>query len=405
MPQKLLNKQTQQHSLSLNQSMKKSLDILKMNEKELLEAIRDLTSSNPFLDHHPGKDLNAMLEESFALPVSLKEDLYLQLHTLRTPFDRKVCSYIIESLDDHGLFRESIETGSTVMQCSETHFASQLRVVQSLEPAGVGARSQLESVLLQLERMGETDALHLLKAYPEALISGDLRMIREQEGWSYPRIEALLGVIRSCQLNPCHAYDHTRAEVLLPDFEIIRHEDSVEIQLPESGTLSLDQSSAESVKQDPVFRKYLEEAHFFVDALSRRKITLLVLMNALVEHQKNHFLYDDELEPCTLQDIAKETGVHESTVSRTLSNKHYLWGGTVHAVRDLFVSQTRGGTSRDSVLKSLQAFIRSEDPRHPYSDQDLADQFEALGMEVSRRAIAKYRGQLGIPSSSRRRKK
>ncbi len=69
------------------------------------------------------------------------------------------------------------------------------------------------------------------------------------------------------------------------------------------------------------------------------------------------------------------------------------------------MSQTKGGTSRDSVLKSLQAFIRSEDPRHPYSDQDLADQFEALGMEVSRRAIAKYRGQLGIPSSSRRRKK
>ncbi|WP_298070873.1 LacI family DNA-binding transcriptional regulator [uncultured Faecalibaculum sp.] len=405
MPRKLLNKQTQKQTLSLNQSMKKSLDILKMNEKELLEAIRDLTSTNPFLDYRPGKDLNAMLEESFALPVSLKEDLYLQLHTLRIPYDGRVCSYIIESLDDHGLFRESVQAGSAVMQCSGTHFAAQLRVVQSLEPAGVGARSQLESVLLQLERMGEADALHLMKTYPEALISGDLHMIREQEGWSHARIEALLGVIRSCQLNPCHAYDRTRAELLLPDFELIRHEDSVEIQLPDSGTLSLDQSSAESVKQDPVFRKFLEDAHFFVDALSRRKATLLVLMNALVEHQKNHFLFGDELEPCTLQDIAKETGVHESTVSRTLSNKHYLWGGTVHAVKDLFVSQTKGGTSRDSVLKSLQAFIHSEDPRHPYSDQYLADQFEALGMEVSRRAIAKYRGQLGIPSSSRRRKK
>ena len=129
------------------------------------------------------------------------------------------------------------------------------------------------------------------------------------------------------------------------------------------------------------------------------------MVNELVHIQRNHFLYMDELQPCTLMDIAKKTGFHESTVSRTLSNKYYVFQNEIYAVKDLFVSATKEGSSKDSILKAIQKLVDTEDKRCPYRDQDLVVMLEELDLYVSRRGIAKYRSILHIPGSKERKQK
>lgn len=405
MPQNFIYKQTQTTKLSLNQNMKKSLDVLKMNENELNDMLKKLADSNPVLDFQPSKDLNGMLEETFSNAKSLKEELYLQLHTQKHTYNKKICAYIIESLDDHGFFKEDLISASQVLNCSVEKLQEQLAIIQSMEPAGVGALNQTHCILLQLERSSQPEALHLMKNYSQEICENNFEAIQKQEGWSSSKIQSLLNFIRSLNLNPCAQYDTYAADIKIPDFEIIKHESTLEIKPCQSGILSLDPFYSETLKKNKAFKSFFEEAHFYIDSLNKRNATLLLLMNALIKKQKSHFLFDDELESCSLKEIGEECGFHESTVSRTLSNKYYLWGNEVYAVKDLFVSKTKGGSSKDSVLKALQAFIDQEDPFKPYSDQQLCVQLEEMGIEVSRRAIAKYRNVLHIPSSSKRKKK
>lgn len=191
-----------------------------------------------------------------------------------------------------------------------------------------------------------------------------------------------------------------KEEILIPDFTIHVEGADVYIEPIQQGQLQI----LNIPKENKNLKSYFQEAHFFMDAMNKRNRTLLILANEIISIQKNHFLFHDELEPCTLQDIAQKSGFHESTVSRTLSNKYYQFEGNIYPIKGLFVSKTKGGTSQDSILKAIQTLIEQEDPHKPFSDQQLCDQLEELGLYVSRRAINKYRKILGIESASKRRK-
>ena len=129
------------------------------------------------------------------------------------------------------------------------------------------------------------------------------------------------------------------------------------------------------------------------------------MANELFHIQKNYFLYHDELQPCTLADIALKTGFHESTVSRTLSNKYYIFENEIYPVKQLFISSTKSGSSKDSILKAIQKFVKEEDKTHPYKDEELVDLLAEIDLYVSRRGVAKYRSLLDIPGSRERRLK
>ncbi|WP_286209433.1 RNA polymerase subunit sigma-54 [Dubosiella newyorkensis] len=398
MHQKMIQKQTQTQQLSLSQQ--RSLEVLRMSEAQLQEAIKELCEQNPFVEYHQNKDLNEWIEEGFAAPVSWKEDLYRQLNTNGKIFDPTICSFIIETLNEKGMFVDSEEESIAYLNCSKERWKAALEQVQSLDPAGIGARNQSECIILQLDRKKETFASHLLKKYGKEKEPLSWKEIARKEGVNQKRIEEALDSIRSCSLYPNLQEASEKEEILIPDFTIRVEDEEVYIEPIQQGQLQI----LNIPKENKNLKSYFQEAHFFMDAMNKRNRTLLILANEIISIQKNHFLFHDELEPCTLQDIAQKSGFHESTVSRTLSNKYYQFEGNIYPIKGLFVSKTKGGTSQDSILKAIQTLIEQEDPHKPFSDQQLCDQLEELGLYVSRRAINKYRKILGIESASKRRK-
>ena len=398
MHQKMIQKQTQTQQLSLSQQ--RSLEVLRMSEAQLQNAIKELCEQNPFVEYHQNKDLNEWIEVGFAAPVSWKEDLYRQLNTNGKIFEPTICSFIIETLNEKGMFVDSEEESIAYLNCSKERWKAALEQVQSLDPAGIGARNQSECIILQLDRKKETFASHLLKKYGKEKEPLSWKEIARKEGVNQKRIEEALDLIRSCSLYPNLQEASEKEEILIPDFTIRVEDEEVYIEPIQQGQLQI----LAVPKENKNLRSYFQEAHFFMDAMNKRNRTLLVLANEIISIQKNHFLFHDELEPCTLQNIAQKSGFHESTVSRTLSNKYYQFEGNIYPLKGLFVSKTKGGTSQDSILKAIQTLIEQEDPHKPFSDQQLCDQLEELGLYVSRRAINKYRKILGIESASKRRK-
>ena len=398
MHQKMIQKQTQTQQLSLSQQ--RSLEVLRMSEAQLQDAIKELCEQNPFIEYHQSKDLNEWIEEGFATPVSWKEDLYRQLNTNEETFDPTICSFIIETLNEKGMFMDSEEESIAYLNCSEDRWKGSLKQVQSLDPAGIAARNQSECIILQLDRKKETFASHLLKKYGQGKELLSWKEIARREGATLKEIEEALDKIRACSLYPNLQEATEKEEILIPDFTIHVEGADVYIEPIQQGQLQI----LNIPKENKNLKSYFQEAHFFMDAMNKRNRTLLILANEIISIQKNHFLFHDELEPCTLQDIAQKSGFHESTVSRTLSNKYYQFEGNIYPIKGLFVSKTKGGTSQDSILKAIQTLIEQEDPHKPFSDQQLCDQLEELGLYVSRRAINKYRKILGIESASKRRK-
>ncbi|MCI9041808.1 RNA polymerase subunit sigma-54 [Dubosiella newyorkensis] len=398
MHQKMIQKQTQTQQLSLSQQ--RSLEVLRMSEAQLQDAIKELCEQNPFIEYHQSKDLNEWIEEGFVAPVSWKEDLYRQLNTNEETFDPTICSFIIETLNEKGMFMDSEEESIAYLNCSEDRWKGSLKQVQSLDPAGIAARNQSECIILQLDRKKETFASHLLKKYGQGKELLSWKEIARREGATLKEIEEALDKIRACSLYPNLQEATEKEEILIPDFTIHVEGADVYIEPIQQGQLQI----LNIPKENKNLKSYFQEAHFFMDAMNKRNRTLLILANEIISIQKNHFLFHDELEPCTLQDIAQKSGFHESTVSRTLSNKYYQFEGNIYPIKGLFVSKTKGGTSQDSILKAIQTLIEQEDPHKPFSDQQLCDQLEELGLYVSRRAINKYRKILGIESASKRRK-
>ncbi|WP_290091981.1 RNA polymerase factor sigma-54 [uncultured Dubosiella sp.] len=405
MKQNFSQKQIQKQTLTLTQTMKKSLDVLKMNQEELVECMRELAFSNPFVELDESRDWNQIIEETFSKRPSLQDDLYMQLRTSGYAYDKNLCAYIIESLDSHGFFLEDQETATRVLDCSGEALKRALRCVQSLEPAGVAATSRNECVVLQLRKKNEDFAARIFQMYPEALAKKDLAGIAKAENVSTNRIHQALRAIQSCSLDPCQAYASEAPSYIRPDFEIKVAHEQIEIVPRTAGALRIDNQIGVLKEPSPEIKAYLEEARFFIDSVNKRNKTLLILMNELIRIQKNYFLFDDELNPCTLQQIAMRTGFHESTVSRTLSNKYYQYGDQIFAVKDLFISKTKGGTSKDSIVKALRQLVEQEDPDNPLSDQELSEALADMELYVSRRTVAKYRTSMKIPGSSQRKKK
>lgn len=366
-----------------------------------MEYIKALTENNPVIEYTPSTDMHLLLQESIAAKHTLKEDLYLQLHTTKYEADEDICSFLIESLDEHGFLKGSAAEYAELLGKTTHSIQKNIQILQQFEPAGVAARDSVDSIRLQLIRNKSDVAEKIFIQYAEELIHKDYKAIAMHCGLSAEDVKQSLLEIQNCQPYPCSSYAAKEAEIILPDFEIHTQEDEIEIIPRQMGHFQI-QDELQAVKNDKRLRAYFDEAYYFIDHLSKRNKTLMIMMNALIHIQRNHFLYMDELQPCTLLDIANMTGFHESTVSRTLSNKYYLFHNEIYAVKDLFVSATRDGSSKDSILKAIQKFVEQEDKENPYRDQDLVELLEEIDLYASRRAVAKYRSILHIPGSKER---
>ena len=402
MKQDLIYTHTYKQTFHMTTGLKSHLEILSKDRQTLSDLLYTVSQNNPFLEYTPSQDIQQYLEAGISDKPSLKNELYLQLHTTKQKHNETIADYIIESLDSHGFFNYDLDIVLNDLKCTKEEFIDTLNLIQTFEPLGVAAKNSVDSLMIQLKEKEYIIAYTILKDYSKELEEKDFYTISESLDIPYESVFDELAHMQECNPFPCSEYaTESTTNLALPEFTIEIIEDQLKIIPKEMGNLSL---HCEEVKLSNEAKKYLNEAKFYIDSLNRRNKTILLLANLLITHQKNYFLFQDDLRECTLKEIAQESGYSISTVSRTLSDKYYEFNNQIYPVKDLFVSKTHNRSSKDSIQKAIQLLIMAEDKENPLQDEQIVKELEDMELYASRRTISKYRKELNIPNSKQRKK-
>ena len=371
------------------------------------------------------------VQESF--PQNLKEQL--DFRDL-TPHQRDIANYIIYSLDDDGYLRRDIDKLVDEMafragiETTDEEVESLLKVIQTFEPAGVGARDLRECLLIQLNTLKDSpvveDARKIIRDHFSEFTKKDFNRIMAQTGMTPERLKTAMS--RILKLNPTpggqvsDAYsDHTQQVV--PDFVLDVVDGEFVLTMPRFSVpevkvnhkyadilMEASNSSERSKKEAATFvKKKLESAKWFVDALRQRHTTLMTTMQAILDYQRDYFRDGDEtkIKPMILKDIADKTGYDISTVSRVANSKYIETHFGIFPLKYFFSESIKNQAGEDvstrELKKILQEIIDGENKQKPLTDDEIVDMMNDKGYNVARRTIAKYRDQLGIPKSRMRR--
>lgn len=406
MKQKLNFNNTLKQTFKLNQTIINSLDFLKIDNNELAKLINEALQTNPFLETHNfynQQDNNYL--ESISAPSSLSDDLYKQLLTISFSYDKQIMSFLIDSLNNSGFLSYSENEYLDSLNISKNDFYYHLRILQSLEPIGVGAFDIIDSICIQLKHLHKEKTCQLLKKHKNTILSYNYQKIQDATHLSKIEIDQLFNDIRLCNPYPCSQYNNEHNNYITPDIEIYIEDQQIFIQPVNQPNVVVNNVLYNAVKNNDTMRDYFKNASFIVENLTKRNQTLLMITNELVRIQQGYFLYGDELQPCTLSNLARICGYHESTISRTVNQKYYMFNNEVYPLKNLLVSKTNSGDSSDAIKKAIIDIIHHENKYKPFSDENIVEQLEKLDLYCSRRVISKYRKQLNIPSSSKRKRR
>lgn len=328
---------------------------------------------------------------------------------------KRAAGYIIYSLNSNGLLDTELSEIAEMASCSMEIVDAALEVVQSLDPAGVGARSIEECLCLQLDPADELtpDAKAVITGYLREIAVGNVKSITRSLDISAERLVRIIELIRTLDPRPCSRFaDNLPVQYMNPDVyaEIIDGEIVVYLAGSQPHLcLSSYYSSLYTNSEDPQVKEYLKEridsALRFISNIEQRNRTILNVTRAIMERQRNFFDFGPgALRPLTMQDVADGLDISVSTVSRAISGKHIHCCGSTYPIKQFFSSEV-GGQARDSVLERIKELIAQEDPAHPLSDQKIADILAGESIDISRRTVAKYRDTAGILSTSMRKKR
>lgn len=352
---------------------------------------------------------------------TLLEYLLEQLHVQKVSVAPFVVEYIIGNLDDNGCLAMSLEDIARETRVTLETAEEALKVVQSLDPLGVGARSLEECLTLQLP---------LLQSYPpelpeflkhlEDLASGRLQRIAHAMKISLNRVQELADLVRKLDPKPGLRFSGPgEVRYVVPDVVIEEIEGEFivlvnDITVPRLGINKV-YRDALNHEEGTDTRKFVEQklnsAAWLIRSIEQRRLTLYKVANSIVKWQSEFLRHGvRHLRPLTLRDIAEDIGVHESTVSRATSHKYIQTPRGICEFKFFFANSMGRGHQKESEITTegikltLKDIISLENSKNPYSDQKLADLLKEKHMEISRRTVAKYREEMGIASTSGRKR-
>ncbi|WP_270180052.1 RNA polymerase factor sigma-54 [Alkalihalobacillus sp. CinArs1] len=423
----LIQKQTTQ--LVMTTQLRQAISILQYSTLELLDYIKEEALENPLIElHTPSWDTGIRAkaagrgERADSLDYvaergkSLNEELHEQVRCLNLcPHQAKVIHYLIDNIDEAGYLR--IRDHEVIMQFQLTNqeYEEAVRVLQSLEP-GIGGRNLAECLSLQLRSTSEVHTLarKLVNENLKALAEKKFRELSKEYHVKLQDIQLASDVIAALDPRPGSKWYNEKPYYVAPDIIIKENEGTYTIKLLDDELPSMKVSTAYQSFEKGEVGHYIkgkyQQVNWLMKSIEQRKHTLRSIMTVFIGQQTS-FLQTglSELRPITLKEVANEAGVHESTVSRAIKNKYVQTPQGLYALKDLFTSRLSGetetGTSSSSVKIFIKEFVEEEDKKKPLSDQKIVEALHIQkGIQVSRRTIAKYREELGIPGSSRRKR-
>jgi RNA polymerase sigma-54 factor len=361
------------------------------------------------------------IENTLTRPPNLTDHLTWQLGMSdASPRIKEIGAFIIGNIDEDGYLRATNEEIEAAGPYSTEEVQRAVETIQTLDPIGVGSRDLRECLLLQL------DFLEIDVPYVEAVVRDHwddfmqrhFVQISKALGIDMKTLEGVVEVIKHLDPKPGRKYSSERAIYVEPDVYIQKVGDEYIIVLNEDGMPKLringsyrQMLNSMDSKSDGETVNYIKDkirsAVWLIKSLDQRQRTIYKVAESIVKHQREFLERGiDFLRPLVLRDVADDIQMHESTVSRVVSNKY------MHTPRGLFLmkyffhsgidSDTGEDISSLTVKKKIQGFIDGEDPRRPLSDSKIMKILNDEGINIARRTVAKYRDELNIPSSTDR---
>ncbi|MCX7614192.1 MAG: RNA polymerase factor sigma-54, partial [Clostridiales bacterium] len=300
----------------------------------------------------------------------------------------------------------------TVVKC--------IKCLQSMEPAGVGAESLKQCLIIQAKKAGCVDKMlvELIKYHLEDIAECKYKKITDELCISRKQLMEYVELIKSFNPHPSRGFGDDIAEYIIPDVMISCYFGEWEILLNDKwiggvGINKLYKTYVDNV-EDECVREYLKEkinrAKFIVKCIEQRRDTLLEISHIILEKQLDFITGAGYLNVMNLSDVAAELGIHSSTVCRAIKNKYIQTPKGIYSFRRFFVGKTNHyPIADDEEISSAKAkailkdIVHDENKQLPFSDNALVKEMGRLGILLSRRTIAKYRKELGLPNAVERR--
>jgi RNA polymerase sigma-54 factor len=355
---------------------------------------------------------------------TLQEQLIEQLELAKlSAIDMAIARVITDAITDDGYLTDELEDirSSLLPEIEATALDVErvLSAVQSLEPAGVGARNLGECIALQLRQLhpdtpARDTAIRVALEHLDLVAGQQLVLLRRQLRCNESDLEMALALVRSCHPRPGAAVNPAQAEYVIPDVFVRRtdHGWVVEINQATVPRVRVNHAYANLISRSPdhaMLRTQLQEARWLMRSLEIRNETLVKVARCIVQRQTSFFeLGEEAMEPLILKDVAEAVEMHESTISRVTTAKYMHTPRGVFEFRYFFSSHVEAadGTEMSStaIRAKIKKLISQENPDNPWSDSKLAEILSQEGIPVARRTVAKYREGMQIaPSNERKR--
>lgn len=436
--------------LVMTPRLQQALKLLQLPTLELEQALKDELQSNPLLEIDEEEEQDPrqkegseeqtagsqenwddVFQDSLEMQYQQQEEISEDEFVERVPIFREdpgdrllqqlsiVCDdpklveigeYIIGSLDDRGFLSIDLEEVQNVFGVDKERAGEALKKVQSLEPAGIGARNLPESLLIQLRIRGEDDTLtaELIRDHWQPLLQRKYQEIARKLKLGVEEIQEAVQLIAELDPKPGMELSREDPRYVTPDLMVDEIEGEYVVYLNDRYLPRLRISEAykdSALNAGKTTRDYIQgklsQAQWLIKTIEQRRSTMVKVMRAIVEEQRDFFDKGPQsLHPLTLQQVATKIGMHESTVSRVTSNKWVQTPRGTFRLKFFFSSSlsTAGGeeVSAKAAKDRIREIVSKEDDKKPFSDQKIADMLKDEGLIIARRTVAKYREQLGI---------
>ncbi len=396
-----------------------SLEYLNQTDDDWRDRIILEGKSSPWTSED--EERRQRIYDSIVAPETLQQHLQHQLDlSMVDPEIREAAKAILGNLDDRGFLDLPLKTLSSRMEIRLRDAEVALKLIQSFDPAGIGAFGIPESLLLQLERTTGTDTIEyrIVRDHLEDLARKRHPQIARALGTTVERIAEAASRIGRLTPNPGGEYDPTGNPYILPDVVIERDDDGnwyARLTGEHLPNLRINDfykdmigKSGTDAKARQFLRDQIRDGRSLIHAISLRQETILAIAHKLIEHQPAFLSRGHRhLRPLTMNDIADELSLHATTISRAVAGKYVFTPHGLMEMRAFFATgyQTSDGTevSNAGVREAIQQLVTAEDPAKPLSDEFLMKALDKQGIKVARRTVAKYREQLSIlPSHLRK---
>jgi len=349
---------------------------------------------------------------------TLREHLLEQMRvTVREPRDRALLELIIDALNDNGYLDEPLEEiharlpEELGIELDDLQVA--LKLLQSFEPAGVGARNASECLALQIRRLPKVPlvtrrmALDIVENHLTLFAQRDFNKLRKLFDCDDDDLREAQQVIKRCNPHPGATFGSGASDFVVPDVIVKKSKNGWQVTLNHEvmPRLRVNAMYANILKQhkgEGSLTSQLQEAKWLIKNMRQRFDTILRVAQAIVDRQRNFFSHGEvAMRPLVLREIADTLGLHESTISRVTTQKYMLTPHGMFELKYFFgshVATEAGGEASSTAIRALiKQLIGAEDPKNPFSDSKIADMLGEQGMVVARRTVAKYREALKIP--------